>query len=278
MELKNKEKRLLQSLKQSLLDRPVPKLAYNKKLKVIKALPPPLIPTEYVAPLERGAQVTPSSKPKPKPRKPLPVPLPRYIPKKVAEKVKNFIYEITPYYKPEAISKFAKELSERKHFKVVVTVKDRALKNYAKSFEVSIISKEDVAQPLFNTRGDVARLLESELSIDRGIKVEVTLRVLMKKEDEDGEVIFDTPYFNCTIFSIINKHQIQIALNNADEEIKKIVAKWLSKGSDWIIEEVQHHYVNIVKYIPLRGSSYLPPPKELRNSMYGLINLKVPMK
>ena len=47
---------------------------------------------------------------------------------------------------------------------------------------MSIISKEDVAQQLFNTRGDVARLLESELSIDRGIKVEVTLKVLMKKK------------------------------------------------------------------------------------------------
>ena len=56
------------------------------------------------------------------------------------------------------------------------------MKNYAKSFEVSIISKEDVAQQLFNTRGDVAQLLESELSIDREIKVEVTLRVLMKKK------------------------------------------------------------------------------------------------
>ena len=66
MERKNK-KGLQKS--QSLLDRPVPKLAYNKKSKVIKALPPPLIPTAYVAP-----------EPKPKPRKKQPVPVPRYIP------------------------------------------------------------------------------------------------------------------------------------------------------------------------------------------------------
>ena len=101
MELKNKEKRLLQSLKQSLLDRPVPKLAYNKKSKVIKALPPPLIPTKYVAR-------------KPKPRTRRPVSLPRYIPKKVSEKVKKLIDEIKPYYRPEAISKFAKELDKKK--------------------------------------------------------------------------------------------------------------------------------------------------------------------
>ena len=111
MERKNK-KQLLQSLEQSLLDRPVPKLAYNKKSKCIKALPPPLIPTAYVAP-----------QPKPKPRKQQPVSLPRYIPKKLSEKVKNVIYEITPYYRPEAISQFAKELSERKNFKVVITEK-----------------------------------------------------------------------------------------------------------------------------------------------------------
>ena len=100
----------------------------------------------------------------------------------------------------------------------------------------------------------------------------------MKKKDVDGEVIFEQPYFNCQIFTINNKYEIQIALDKADEEIKTRVAKWLSKGSGWVVEEVQHRYVNIVKYIPLRGRSYIPLPKELRNSMYGLINLKVPMK
>ena len=90
---------MLQSLKQSLLDRPVPKLAYSKKSRRIKALPPPLQPTAYVAP-----------QPKPKPRKKQPVSLPRYIPKVVAEKVKKLIDEIKPYYRPEAISKFVKEL------------------------------------------------------------------------------------------------------------------------------------------------------------------------
>ena len=34
------------------------------------------------------------------------------------------------------------------------------------------------------------------------------------------------------------------------------------------------HYVNVVKYAPLRGNSYIPLPKELQNSKKGLINLK----
>ena len=253
MERKNRE-RLRRSFQQSLLHRPVPKLAYNKKSKVIKALPPPLIPTKYVAP-----------KPKPKPRKEQPVAIPRCIPKVISEKVKKVIVEITPYFRPEAISKFAKELSDKNFFRVVVTEKDRALKDYAISFEVPIVSKEDVDLQLFKTRSDVFRLLESGLSIDRGIKVEVTLRVLMKKRNVNDD-IFEQPYFNCRIFTINNKYEIQIALDEADEEIKTRVAKWLTKGSGWIVEEVQHHYINIVKYVPLRWIFISTPSRRITPS------------
>ena len=73
-------------------------------------LPDPLKPTKYVPPEE---------KPVPKPRvlsKRPPVPLPRSspYPKPIAEKVKKLIDEITPYYKPEAISAFNKILRDKK--------------------------------------------------------------------------------------------------------------------------------------------------------------------
>ena len=34
------------------------------------------------------------------------------------------------------------------------------------------------------------------------------------------------------------------------------------------------HYLNIIHYTPLRGSSYIKLPKKLQNSMLGLINPK----
>ena len=68
----------------------------------------------------------------------------------------------------------------------------------------------------------------------------------MKKEDIDGNIIFDTPYFSSGILEIKNKHEIQIELDKADELIRERAAKWISKGSGWLIEEIQHHYVNIV--------------------------------
>ena len=45
-------------------------------------------------------------------------------------------------------------------------------------------------------------------------------------------------------------------------------------GSGWIIQSIENHYINIVNYNPLKGSSYIKLPQELRNSAKGLINMK----
>ena len=65
------------------------------------------------------------------------------------------------------------------------------------------------------------------------------------------------------------------SLRKAAEQIINAAAVWISeKGSGWTIEEVQSEFVNLTKYQPLRGRSHIQLPKELRNSMMGLINLQ----
>ena len=72
----------------------------------------------------------------------------------------------------------------------------------------------------------------------------------------------------------MNSDQIIDALDLASEEIKNGVAVWLSEGTGRTIEEILGHYINIAKYVLLRGNSYLPLPEELCNPRKGLINLK----
>ena len=97
-----------------------------------------------------------------------------------------------------------------------------------------------------------------------------------KKINKDGEkyFIYKEPYFSCKAFTIMNTDEIIDALDRAAEEINNKIATWLSEGSGWTIEEMLQHYVNIVKYLPLRGNSYLQLPVDLRNSKTGLINIK----
>ena len=64
------------------------------------------------------------------------------------------------------------------------------------------------------------------------------------------------------------------ALKLSKDHILNIIAKWVSEGSGWTIQSVDSHFLNIVEYQPLKGSSYIELPIELRNSMKGLINIK----
>ena len=55
-------------------------------------------------------------------------------------------------------------------------------------------------------------------------------------------------------------------------EILNGIAVCLSEGSEWTVESTDDQHINIVKYKPLKGSSYIELPPELRNSAEGLIN------
>ena len=259
----------------TLLDTSIPKpklkftgIEKGKLKSKILSLPKPLKPSKY----------TPQ-KPVPKPRTKKsknPVPLPRLsgLPRQIKENVKNFNDKIKQYYKPDAIRKFEEMLSDAKNIIKIIREKAVALKKYAKTFDVSILSKDDAAKQLSKTRSNVFKLLKDQMLENRGIKFQVNLSVLMKKEDSDGNLIFNQPQFNSFNQTIINEFEIQSALDKADELIKERIAKWVTLGSGWIIDEVKNHYVSIVKYDPLSGSSYIPLPKNLRNSMKGLINIK----
>ena len=111
----------------------------------------------------------------------------------------------------------------------------------------------------------------------KGLKAYETLNITLKKRKiEDGEEVFEPrdSYFNSNTFIITNSDQIKDELDKASEEIKNKIAVWISEGSGWTIEAILVHYVNVAKYVPLRGNSYLPLPEELLNSRKGLINLK----
>ena len=52
------------------------------------------------------------------------------------------------------------------------------------------------------------------------------------------------------------------------------IQKYLRKGSDWIIDSVVSHTINIPKYNPLAVSIYIKLPKELDHPRKGLINIQ----
>ena len=60
---------------------------------------------------------------------------------------------------------------------------------------------------------------------------------------------------------IINENEINESIQTSNEETLNGISVWLSEGSGWTAESVDDQCINIVKYKPLKGSSYQAPTR-----------------
>ena len=178
--------------------------------------------------------------------------------------------------------KILKEMEDkvkREHVKIMKQQKTeikqvaKALKGYTKSFEIKIKNNKDPLKQLQKTIKVIEKHIDSILTSMKGLKFVQTLRVTSIKFS-NGEIVRETSYFNSKPQTITDKTQRLQALQLSEQEILNMIAQGVSKGSGWIIESVNNHYLNIVKYLPLNPSSYIQLPVELRHHMKGLINMK----
>ena len=91
---------------------------------------------------------------------------------------------------------------------------------------------------------------------------------------KNGEPEEEMVYFNSKAQIIMNISDIKPNIEMSQGKIMNDVAEWLKEGSGWTTDGVLEHYFNVVSYKPLEGKSYILLPKELQNSLKGLIHLK----
>ena len=264
--------------------KPVPAPRFNK-LKY-KARPPVPTPRNKVNQLVQHYETDIIEKPVPTPRlnkpkyKPRPpVPTPRNKVNQLVQHYENNIIE-KPVPKPVLTSrtKIINKKKEKVHnllddALIKITKVESAHKDSTKSSAVDIIYDKDPLLQLTKTRNVIEQYLNGELIGLRGFQYIETLKVTFEKQLRD-EIITKTAYFNGRARTIINENEIDESLQLSRQQIMKTIGQWLSEGSGWTIKSVDGHYINLTKYKPLKGSSYIELPIELRNPAKGLINLK----
>ena len=203
----------------------------------------------------------PSERPIPKPRTYKPVPAPRF------NKLK---YKARPPV-PTPRNKVIERPVPKPRTKI--TQIQKALKNSTKSFAVDIVDNKDPLHQLTETKKIIEHYLNKELGELKGFKYIETLKMTFEKQLGD-EIITKTAYFNGMARTIINENEIDESLQLSRQDLIKAIGQWISEGSGWIIQSVDGHYINLTKYKPLKGSSYIELPTELRNPAKGLINIK----
>ena len=203
-----------------------------------------------------------------------PVPTPRKSVKQMVQDYENNIIhpplEFRDDYKPVPLPRTKKPVPLPR---TKIEQVDKALKGYTKSFEIGIKNNKDPLAQLQNTRKAIEHHFSNILKSMKGLKFVETLKVTFKKLGKDG-ILDKTAYFNSKAQTIINKKEIPEASQLTKQQILNKIAVWISEGSGWTIESVDNHYLNIVQYQPMKGSSYIKLPQELRNSGKGLINMK----
>ena len=157
--------------------------------------------------------------------------------------------------------------------RTIIKQTDNALKGYTKSFEIGIKNNKDPLAQMQNTRKAIEQHVITLLNEIKGLKYVETVKVTFNKIS-DGEIVEKSAYFNSKAQTIINNTEINEALQMSKQNILNQISQWISHGSGWTIQSVDSHYLNIVKYEPMKGSSYIQLPSELRNPKKGLINMK----
>ena len=153
------------------------------------------------------------------------------------------------------------------------TQKEKALRGYTRSYEIGLTNRQDPLIQLQNTRLLIKNNLLKILNEIKGLKFNETLKIMFEKQNGD-ELIKEPAYLNAEKQTITNDTEIAELLQITQQQILNKIQKWISKGSGWTIKSVDGHFINVIKYKPLRGFSYIPLPKELRNSGKGIINIK----
>ena len=227
----------------------------------------------------------PVPKPVPKPRRP--VPTPRKSVKDMVKEYEDNIISPPPQFRddhkpiplprtkkpsqaPIPAPETKKPVPEKR---TIISQFEKALKGFTKSFDVELRDNKDPLLQLQKSRRAVEYLFNNLLVQTKGFKFVETLQVKFIKYSNDKKIL-KNGYFNSTTDLIINETDIKLTIQASQQQILNKIAQWISEGSGWTILSIENHYINIVNYNPLKGSSYIELPQELRNSAKGLINMK----
>ena len=101
----------------------------------------------------------------------------------------------------------------------------------------------------------------------KSVKIQFSLLVKFKMTRE-GKVEEMEHYFNRMQSVIVNEHNMDTLnplLNQFIHEVKGEIEAWSERGSGWIMDKILKAFINVARYQPMRGGSFMELPTKLKN-------------
>ena len=145
-----------------------------------------------------------------------------------------------------------------------------AIKGVARQFIIDGKPSCDAESFLTNVKQDVVRFLEKE----GDIKTKFILVCMMKRVDmKTGTEISEKGYFHSNNFIKLTSTHIGDEYETAKQQMLEKMANYMRQGSNWVFSHAIRLEINIMKYNPLKGNSYIPLPAALTTKK-AIINMK----
>ena len=122
---------------------------------------------------------------------------------------------------------------------------------------------------LDGVRPQVMLKLKEEVAALQGIKFQLVLQVELQKTSQDGVVERTTPMLRHRQEAVVGTDDAEETLDRAIPNILELLEKWTQRGSGW----AKTLWLDIARYQPLRGSSYISLPAEVKNKK-AVVNVK----
>ena len=115
--------------------------------------------------------------------------------------------------------------------------------------------------------------LEEEILALNGTKFQLALKIQLRQDNPGGSEEYTDPVLRHRQDALLQASEINEDLNKAIAHLLELLEKWTQRGSGWVVDGVQTLWLDIARYQPLRGCSYIPLPAAVK-SKKAVINVK----
>ncbi|XP_063391753.1 uncharacterized protein LOC134677251 [Cydia fagiglandana] len=147
-----------------------------------------------------------------------------------------------------------------------VYIVESAFKRRIVSYRIN--GSADILDPklyLLSIGEKLEKVINIELETHKNVKINVELFGTFMKTNTEGEVIRDLKSFN-TKNVVMHKDCMDFPFyfEQISMSISKKCEDFTERDSGWTLEKIEYLNVNINKYQPLKGSTYIPLPPEVQ--------------
>ena len=164
----------------------------------------------------------------------------------------------------------AKRARTEPEFKLTASVPQGSVRCYEyKPEEAAVIDIPNLFKEVYTA---LIALLLTELGKQQ-YKCSLIVQLAFYKPFNQTTTDWACPHFQSKPMVILKEEDIDPFLADAHAQLDKHVDKFTNNGSGWTLESVMSLSVNIAKYAPLKGSSYIELQKYLKNKK-AIVNVK----